>query len=226
MPVSLRVRQAALLFRPLVRIVPWVPVATAAVLAVLALLPAFLGAPAPDTQVWGLRIAAVLLGAGASFAMVDMMIPPAVTPTPRWLRQWLRLLIAFGPAAGFWWVLCLLATESAPGALPVGDLAVEAAVCCLAGMAGAAVAARTGHGRTTALAGPATQALLLAASAAPSGSWSPWPLPAAGTWARTHDYWSAALVVCVAVLLAANRDRLPPRALIGRRRTGPAVPGR
>ena len=215
--MSLRARQAVLLVGPLVRIVPWVPAGTAAALALLALLPAILGAPAPDTQVWGLRIAAVLLGAGASFAMVDMMIPLAVTPTPRWLRQWLRFAIALGPAAGFWWGLCLLAAASMPDrpggvttALPVADLAVEAAVCGLAGVAGAAVAARSGHNRTTALAGPAIQALLLAMSLVLNGAWSPWPLPVDGAWDQVHRYWSAALLVCVAVLLAANRDERPP----------------
>lgn len=219
MSVSLRARQAVLLVGPLVRIVPWVPAVTAAALALLALVPAVLGARAPDTQVWGLRIAAVLLGAGASFAMVDMMIPLSVTPTPRWLRQWLRFAIALGPAAGVWWGLCLLAAASMPGdgpggatlTLPVAGLAVEAAVCGLAGVAGAAVAARSGHNRTTALAGPAIQALLLAMSLALNGGWSPWRLPLDGRWDQVHRYWSMALLVCAAVLLAANRDERSPR---------------
>ena len=229
MSVSLRARQTVLLVGPLARIVPWVPAVTAAALALLALLPAVLGAPAPDTQVWGLRIAAVLLGAGASFAMVDMMIPLTVTPTPRWLRQWLRFVIALAPAAGFWWGLCLLAAASMPGdgpggvalALPVADLAVEAAVCGLVGVAGAAVAARSGHNRTTGLAGAAIQALLLAMSLVLSGGWSPWQLPPAGTWDQVHRYWSMALLVCAAVLLAANRDEWPPTL---RRAGGPPGP--
>lgn len=225
MSVTLRARQAVLLLGPLVRIVPWAPAVTAAALALLALLPAVLGGPAPDTQVWGLRIAAVLLGAGASFAMVDLLIPLTVTPTPRWLRQWLRFAIALVPAAGLWWGLCLLAAASMPSGgsggggltLPLADLAVEAAVCGLAGVAGAAVAARSGHHRSTALAGAAIQALLLALSLVLGGSWSPWPLPPAGTWDQVHRYWSVALVVCAAVLLAANRDEWPLR--LSRRRS-------
>lgn len=216
MSVSLRARQVALLLRPLVRIVPWVPAATATALALLALLPAVLGGPAPDTQVWGLRIAAVLLGAGASFAMVDLLIPLAVTPTPRWLRQWLRFAIALVPAAAAWWGLYLLAAASMPAAaarpgtgLPGVDLVVEAAVCWLAGVAGAAVAARSRQQRTTALAGPATQALLLAMSLLLSGAWSPWPMPGAGSWDQAHRYWSMAFLACVVVLLAANLDGWP-----------------
>jgi hypothetical protein len=214
MSVSLRARQAALLVGPLVRLVPWSPVAAAAVLALLALLPAVLGGPAPATQVWGLRIAAVLLGAGASFAMADLMVPVAVTPTPRWLRQWLRFTIGLVPVAGCWWGLYLLAVASLPDggvtALPGAGLAVEAAVCGLTAMAGAAVAARSDRHRTAPLAGPAAQALLLALSLFLTGRWTPWPLPAAGTWEEVHRYWLVALLACVVVLWVANRDGRPP----------------
>ncbi len=170
-----------------------------------AVLPALLGAAAPAAPVWGLRIAAVLLGAGASFAMVDLMAPLTITPTPRWVRQWLRFTIVVIPAALVWAVLCLLAVGTTPG-LPVRDLVGEALVCALSGLAGAAVASRVGTSRTTALAGPAVQGLLVVASLFLTGRWSPWPLPGAPGWAVVHAGWWTAVPVLVAVLLAANRE--------------------
>jgi len=208
----LRGRQIVLLVLPLIRAVPWSPVAAATGLAAAAMLPALLGAAAPAAQVWGLRIAAVLMGAGASFAMVDAMAPLTVGPTPRWLRQWLRFAVALIPAAAVWGGLFLLAAAALPDdvpALPAGDLAAEAAVCYFSGLAGAAAAARTGHTMTVALAGPATQCALLVATLFLPGRSSPWPLPQAASWADVHRCWWAAIPILVAALLVANRDGWP-----------------
>jgi hypothetical protein len=215
MSVTLRGRQTVLLAGPLVRAVPWWPVAAAAGLAMAAMLPALLGAPAPASQVWGLRISAVLMGAGASFAMVDGMAPLMVVPTPRWLCQWLRFAVAVIPAAVIWCALCLLAVASVPDevpALPTGDLIAEALVCCLSGLAGAAGAARNGHTMTAALAGPATQGGLLVATLFLTGKTSPWVLPPAASWADVHLGWWAATPILLLALLAANRDGWPLRS--------------
>jgi hypothetical protein len=212
MSVRTRGRSALLLVRPLVRAVPWVPLIAATALSALALLPALLTTTsAPAAQVWGLRIAAVLLGAGASFALVDQMAPMTMTPTPRWLRQWLRTAIGLVPATAVWLGLYLVAAASMPAgqSLPFGDLAVEAAVCCLSGPAGAAVAARVGTTTTAAVAGPATQGALMLATLFLTGAQSPWPLPGAGSWNDVHDSWLLALPVLVAALFAANRDVWP-----------------
>ncbi|MFI2711869.1 hypothetical protein ACH495_17240 [Micromonospora sp. NPDC018662] len=206
--MSVRRRQALLLVRPLLRAVPWGPPAVAASMAVLAVLPALLDDPAPGAALWGLRVAAVLFGAAASFAMVDPMAPMTVGPTPRWLRQWLRLLVVSAPAAIGWLALYAMvrgaAGTSAVG--PAGDVFVEAAVCGLTGLAGAAVVARYRHSSTAALAGPGTQAVLVAASLFLSEAYSPWPMPGEPSWSLVHRYWLAALPVVVAVLLLANRD--------------------
>jgi hypothetical protein len=210
--VTVRGRQAGLLIVPLVRAVPWLPLAAAVGLAVAAMLPAWLGGSAPATQVWGLRIAAMVLGAGASFAMVDVMAPVTLTATPRWLRQWLRFTLVVVPAVVVWSGLCLLAAGSVPASgpgLPVRDLVGEALACFLCGMAGAAVAARMGHTATTALAGPATQGVLVVATLFLPADRSPWSLPGAARWSGVHEGWWAAVPVLILVLVAANRETWP-----------------
>jgi hypothetical protein len=212
MSLTVRGRQTGLLVAHLIRAVPWLPFVAAAGLAFAAMVPALLGATAPAAQVWGLRITAVLLGAGASFAMVDAMAPLTVDPTPRWVRQWLRFGVALIPATAVWGGVYLLASAAMPHdapALPTGDLVAEAAVCYLSGLAGAAAAARVGDTMTTALAGPATQGAFLVATLFLPGKSSPWSLPGATNWADAHRFWWAAIPILVVALLAANRDVWP-----------------
>jgi hypothetical protein len=220
--MSVRVRQLLLLATPVVRLVPWLPLAAATAVSALALLPALAGAPAPASQIWGVRIAAVVLGAGASFAMVDPMAPLSVTPTPRWLRQWLRVVVVLIPAAAIWAGLHRAAVASvAPGRLPSRDLAVEAAVCGLAGLVGAAVAARRAHSLTTAVAGPATQGGLMVATLFLPAKYSAWPLPDSPQWDVAHDWWLPMLPVLAAALVLANREVWPWRP---RKRAGVGTP--
>jgi hypothetical protein len=210
--VLLLIRQVRLLVVPVSRTVPWAPPATAAGLSLLACLPAVAGAPAPASQVWALRVAAFLLGAGACFALVEPMTLVAVTPTRRWLRQWLRTAVAVAPAIAVWLALFALASRSLPAnGLPLAELAAEASVCALTGLAGAAVAARRGHSRTTALAGPAAQAGLIAATLFLTGRHSPWLLPTAEA-ATIHHWWTIAAPIPVLIMAAANLETWSPRA--------------
>ncbi|MFI6073327.1 hypothetical protein ACIA5C_17265 [Actinoplanes sp. NPDC051343] len=200
--MNLRIRQVVLLTVPVTRMIPWPPVAVAGALSLLACVPAVAGAAAPASQVWALRIAAFLLGTGACFALIEPLAPVATTPTPRWLRQWLRTVIALVPATLAWLALFALL---APGhRLPLTGLAAEAAVCGLTGVAGAAVASRRGHSVTSALAGPAAQGGLIAATLFLSGDHSPWLLP--GTPTAAHAWWTAAVPVPVLILGLANRE--------------------
>ncbi|MFI1996623.1 hypothetical protein [Actinoplanes sp. NPDC020271] len=203
--VALLARQAALLVAPLIRAVPWPPLLAASALAVAGMLPALLGAAVPAASVWGLRIAALLLGAGASFAMVDPMAPVTITATPRWLRQWLRFTLVVVPAALVWGALCLAAASTFPAA-PVPGLVGEALVCALGGPAGAAVASRAVAAPAAALAGLAFQGALLVMTLFVPSRWSPWALPGTPSWAVVHLAWWAAVPVLVAVLFAANRE--------------------
>jgi hypothetical protein len=217
--VYLRIRQVGLLAVPVARMVPWAPAAVAAALSLLAYLPAAVGAAAPASQVWALRIAGFLLGAAACFALIEPFAPVWATPTPRWLRQWLRTGVALVPAVAVWLALFVLAAHSVPANdLPFADLAAEASVCGLTGMAGAAVAARRGHSLTAALAGPAAQGGLITATLFLTGDHSPWLLPAAAAPAAIHDWWSAAVPIPVLILGMAN---LEPRSWKIRRRRRP-----
>ncbi len=211
----MRVRQVGALVGPLCRAVPWWPLAAAVVLGVLVLLPAVAVDGGPYRALPGLRLAAMLLGAAASFAMVDAMAPTVVAPTPRWLRQWLRCALAVVPAAVAWAALYgTVRVLAGPAALgPGADLTVEALACGLAAVAGAAVAARNRHTATAALAGPLTVGVLVAGSLFLTGSASPWVDPSHPQWDRMHGYWGVAVAVVVVVLLVGNRD-----AWVARRR--------
>jgi hypothetical protein len=207
--LTLRVRQVTLLLGPLARALPRWPVAAAAGMSVLLLTsvllidlnPRFGALPA-------LRVAAGLLGAGASFAMVDRMAPTVVSPTPRWLRQWLRVALAALPAATVWLILYGF-VRTTPGAdldAPARDLIVEALVCGLSGMAGAAVAARIRHTTTGALAGPMTQGALCAVTLFLAGAYSPWLMPYRVNWDLVHRYWIWPLPLIAVVMVLANRE--------------------
>ncbi|GAA2513245.1 hypothetical protein [Winogradskya humida] len=206
----LRIRQVALLTVPVTRTVPWAPTATAVTLSLLACLPAVVGAAAPASQVWALRIAGFLLGAGACFALIEPFVPVAATPTPRWLRQWLRTVVALTPVIAVWLALFSLAACSLPaGGLPFADLAAEASVCGLTGVAGAAVAARRAHSLTGALVGPAAQGALIAASLFLSGDHSPWLLPGAAGPAAIDSWWTAAVPIPLLIVSLANLEHRP-----------------
>jgi hypothetical protein len=205
----IRARQFPLLVWLAVRAVPPGPMAAAVLLSAVGMLPACLNAPEPASQVWGLRIAGVLLGAAASFGMVESMSLLAVTATPRWLRQWTRAMTVLLPTAVVWLLLYAAADSSSTASLPFGPLAVEALTCAFAGIAGGAAAARHGGGPTTGLAGAVTQGCLIAATLFVPAKQSPWALPAAPGWEATRGWWLATLVVLALVLTAANREVWP-----------------
>lgn len=209
----LRAQQSVLLLRPLTLAIPWGPLALAAALATLILLPALLDDPAPYAALLELRLAAVLLGAGASFAMTDRMAPTVVPATPRWLRQWLRLVIVVVPATLAWLALHSIAVVvlGADATAPAGDLAVEALVCGFTGVAGSAVAARYRHTSTGALAGPMTQFTLVAVTFFVDKQSSPWLPPGSSNWSTVHRYWLLGLPIIGLTLLLVNRDTWPLR---------------
>lgn len=213
--VLLRAGQTRLLLKPLAAAIPWWPLLAATVLAALIVLPVLVRDPAPDAPphqgLLGLRFAAVLLGAGASFALADRMAPTVMAPTPRWLRQWLRSALVIVPMVACWWLLyaAVRTVRGADAAAPVPELFVEAAACMVVGLAGAAVAARSWHTSTAAVAGSATQGLLIAGSLFLQDAQSPWVDPTVSTWAQVHRYWALLLGCGLVVLLLANRDTWP-----------------
>ena len=204
----MRARQLVLLVWPVTRAVPVGPMAAAVALSLVGMLPAVLDAPEPASQVWGLRVAGVLLGAAASFGMVEPMSLLTVTATPRWLRQWVRAMTVLLPAVVVWSLLYAAADASSGASLPLGDLAVEAVTCAIAGIVGGAAAARHGGSATTGLAGAVTQGCLICATLFVPARHSPWALPATPGWEAGRGWWLAVLVVLAVALIAANREVL------------------
>jgi hypothetical protein len=210
----------AALLKPLVRAIDWLPVAV--VVSILAAVAA-LATPGRDLDplagLLTLRMGAVLLGAAAAFALVDAMTTSSgALPVPRWHRQWLRTLMTLAAVAVGWGVVYAIVTARlAPGfTLPLADMALEAAVCVLAGLAGSAFAVRRSEGRQAALlGGSAVPAVLLVGSLLLTGDLRPWPIPGEASWAAVHRGWLVALAVPLLVLLVANRDL---RGRQGRRR--------
>jgi hypothetical protein len=206
--VRRHLRLAALLIRPLTRAIPWWPLGAAALLALLGVLPPLLDEPATARVLPGLRLAAAALGAAVCFVLPDRMASTVMPPSPRWLRQWLRLALVLMPAAAIW-LLLLFGTIAAGAVEVIGHsrfLLLQAAVCALVPVAAAAVAVRREDTATAALAGPAIQGIALVGTLFLSGTRSPWPVPATSAWSVAQSLWLPALALTAAVLLAANRE--------------------
>ncbi|MFC4530544.1 hypothetical protein [Sphaerisporangium dianthi] len=123
-------------------------------------------------------------GVGAAFALVDAMA---------------------GSTAA------LLTARLPPGTgIPRGGAGVEAAVCVLVALAGAAVAVRMVRGRQAGTAGALTQLSLLAGTFFLEGDLWPWPPPGDPRWEPVHQGWSAALPLLALVLILAHRDPVTP----------------
>jgi hypothetical protein len=198
---SLRVARA--LLPALIRAIDWIPFA--AVLPIAVAITA-LGAPTPDEAVTCLRVAAVLLGAAAAFALIDLMEPStAALPVPRALRQGLRTLIALFLVALSWAVIAAVVTLRSRTSLPWSGLTLEAAVLTTTALAAAALAVHRVAGKPAA--GVATAALLalIAATLPLTGAAWPWPEANTAGWSDAHRAWALALPVPLLVLYEANR---------------------
>ncbi|MGC5014268.1 hypothetical protein ACLQ2R_26185 [Streptosporangium sp. DT93] len=196
---------------PLVRAIDWLPPAVAVPLVAALAAVVQPGEPVdPRLGLLVLRMAALLLGVAAAFALVDAMDTGiAAAPVPRWIRQWVRTLLAGAVAAAGWGVAyAIVAVRLAPGdVLPLPGVAVEAAGCVLAALAGAALAVRHHPGRQAALAGMLVQlALVVALWLAGDAGDTTWPDPGDPHWDTVHAWWSAALPLPVLVLVLAHRD--------------------
>lgn len=146
------------LVRPLTRAIDWTPLAVAVPLTVALIAP--LGLLVPDNAPVMQRIAALLLGSAAAFALVDPLDrDTAATPVPRWLRQGLRAGMALMVAASAWAAVCVITTSRMPEEVrpPLSALATEASALIVVGLVGAAFALRHQANRSKALAGGIVQ---------------------------------------------------------------------
>jgi hypothetical protein len=197
--------QAAL---PLVRAIHWLPL-----LAVTPMVPALAGLltlvrplAGPDALML-LRASGVLLGAGAAFTLADAMAPSTgALPSPRWLVQWLRTVLALGYAGLAWTATYAVVVSRSAQPPPFAGSALVAAVCVAVTMAGAGFAVRRAPERHAASAGPAVLFALLVATLFVPGRWSPWAPTDAPQWSAARNGWLVALVAAVLATALAHRD--------------------
>jgi len=210
------------LLRPTLRAMSWGPPLTAVavglgIVAVPMLLEARLDAANLTTL---LRLTAVCAALGGAFLLDDpaaRMI--AATPTPRLVRQALRVGAILPLFAAAWWTATAMAgTLGGRADLLIGGLTVEAAALLAAALSVAAVWGR--HDRNGA-AGPAAATGTLVAAALGAVVTSPvavFPSPDDPNWNRIHLGWAAALVIAVGVVVWAASGRRHPWSTGGRRR--------
>lgn len=200
---------------PVTRGMAWVPLlgATAASVGLLCVL-LYPNGGSTATSLASLRLAALLLSAGAAFALDDPAASTlAPSPTSPLARQALRLGVLLATLAALWTALVVVASVLAgvaPSALPVGAVTLEASAMLAFALAVTAAAHRTTDGRGG-VAG--SSALLLAMLAALIGQqrWprhlTLFPFDASDpAWALAHVRWAGVLVVAVVVLAAASSD--------------------
>ncbi|NEB14414.1 ABC transporter [Streptomyces coelicoflavus] len=186
---------------PLWRTLPWRALAAAGALGVLvAGLPRATGAePAPWQTLMLLRGAALVGALGLAFLLDDPARHlTAPVPTPRLLRQTLRVALV-APLAALWWTAVLLLTPAASRP-PAGGVTLEALAVGALALAAAALAVRlTDEARP----GPFVAAFLLfTAVLTPLLAPEDWALFVQADdprWSVGHDRW-AVLAAAVAVL--------------------------
>jgi uncharacterized integral membrane protein len=201
-----------LLVPHVIRAVPWWPFAAAAVLAVVAQVPALRSNPDPRWVLTGLRLAAAVLGAAAGFALPDLMAATVITPMARWRRQWLRLAVLLLPAILVWSSIYVVVRAMVGPALswPAGFVILQAAVCGLLPLAAAAVGARYRNSAAGALPGPVTQGVAVVLTLFLTERASPWPVPVSAEWTTAQRGWPVALALVLLTLLIANRETTRP----------------
>ncbi|MFF4474531.1 ABC transporter [Streptomyces sp. NPDC001599] len=196
--------RAAGLIGPLWRTLPWRALAAAGVLGLLvAGVPAATGAePAPWQTLLLLRGTALIGALGLAFLLDDPARHlTAPLPTPRPVRQALRVALV-APLAALWWSAVLLLTPSASRP-PIPQVTLEAVTAGVLALAAAALAVRlTDEERP----GPfVAAALLLTAVLAPLLAPEGWALFVQADdprWSAAHDRW-AVMAAAVAVAGAA-----------------------
>ncbi|TDD80115.1 hypothetical protein [Actinomadura rubrisoli] len=192
------------LIPPLARAIDWTPLCAVALTMTTV---AAIASPDPGVLLLVLRMTAVLLGSAAAFALVDpIAASTAAVPVPRWIRQWLRCLLALAAAAAAWSPVFTVASTRSTAPLPLPGLAVEAATCVAVALTGSALAVRRLPGTAAALAGLLTQITLIACTLALPTALQPWPGVGDPHWTPAHQGWAVALPCVLALLARANTD--------------------
>ena len=209
------VRTAALSVRPVARSVRWGPLLGAGLAG-----GALVGLMSPDhpdasAGLAVLRLAAVLLAAGAAFALDDRAADTrAPSPTPLRARRALRLAVVVVAGAGLWAVVTATAAVVAPAGqepLPVAGATLEAAAMLAFTLAAAVVAGRWApHGLGGVAGGPTLTFAVLALYLAQMR----WPRhltffalgPGDPAWGPAQLRWSAVLALALGILALESLD--------------------
>lgn len=148
-------RVALIALRPTLRSMPWLPLLAAAASAGVAMW--LIDPSAGEVRALvALRVTALLLAAGAAFALDDPAAATlAASPTALRVRRAHRL-VPVGAAWGLLWALAVVTTAGAGMAVPLAIPTVEAGAMLALALAVAAVAApHVPEGRGGVVAGPA-----------------------------------------------------------------------
>lgn len=184
MPSFARLRLAPVLVPGTVRAVPWGPLLGGAALG-LALV--HLASDDPGSIMLRLRLAAVLICAGAAYVVDD---PAAATlacsPTPLLGRRALRVAGAVVAAGAVWAALLLdVRWATGPGGWPPAALTLQAGALLAGGLTMAVLASRFAPDGRGGVAGSASVVVLVLVSVVLPGAWSPFSLGEAGSTLRT-----------------------------------------
>ena len=202
---------------PVTRAVSWGPLAGGCVTALALVVWLRTRDAGTAGLIGGLRIGAVLLAAGAAFALDDAAATTlASSPTPLSARRSLRLALTVGACLAAW--TALLGIAGVPTHAAAG-LSVEAAGMLAVALAAASVAGPwIGNGLGGLAGGPTLVSFLLAAMIVQQ-HWPRWALlafPGTPAWEAAHARWlvlagAGSALVALAALDPARRLVTPKR---------------
>ncbi|MFF0739009.1 hypothetical protein ACFYVL_01295 [Streptomyces sp. NPDC004111] len=207
-----RTRTAALT-RHIVRATAWRPMTATALLipVVAAVLLLMYDEHLMPPQITAnlLRATAVLLATAAGTLLADPTVATtAAVPSPRFLRQTMRLALAVTLVALVWaltsWLLITFTPPLDPGTL--SGLAQEALALTLITLTGTAWRTRHHNDPTAPLVGLGLTLVFLTATAPLRGDWSLWATPGTGHWDAVHAGWTVLAVAAALVLAPALGD--------------------
>lgn len=203
---------------PVSRAVSWGPLAGGCVTALAVVVWLRTRDAGTAGLIGGLRIGAVLLAAGAAFALDD---PAAATlassPTPLRCRRSLRLALALGASFTTWTAMLWIAGSTAHPA--AGGLTVEAAGMLAVALAASSLAAPWMANGLGGLAGGPTLVSFLLAAVVVQQRWPHWTLlafPGTPAWEAAQIRWLVlagvgSTLVALAALDPARRPLRPRR---------------
>lgn len=201
---------------PMTRAISWGPLAGGSVAALAVMVCLRMRDASTAGLIGGLRVGAVLLAAGAAFAIDD---PAATTlassPTPLSVRRSLRLALALGACFAAW--TAMLRIAGGPTHPAAAGISVEAAGMLAVALAAASVAAPWIANGLGGLAGGPTLVALLLAAMIVQQYWPQWALlafPGTPAWEAAQLRWlllagAGGTLVALAALDPARRLLTP-----------------